>query len=113
MRYLAALAALLFSVSAFAFTESITVTWNDPGTEDSFQLQRSNTVCAGATGSTWSTVASPAQDVTSYNDTVQDDATYCYKVRAFKDGVFGPFSNTIEVAVPASLAALVINATLD
>lgn len=106
-KFLFTVIACLFAIPAFAFDESVTFSWTDPGTEDSFQVHRNASACASASANGWSMVDSPAADVLSFNDTVQDNATYCYKVRAIKDGIQGPFSAGVDIAVPASLAVIV------
>lgn len=113
MRFLFVILAALISVPAFAFNESVTISWNDPGTEDSFQVQRSATTCALANAGSWSTVASPTADVLTFTDTVQDNASYCYKVRPIKDGTQGPFSAGVDIDVPASLSAITVTAVLN
>jgi hypothetical protein len=113
MRFLFALAALLVSFSASAFDESVTISWNDPGTEDSFKVQRSDGACAQVNFNGWTTVASPAADVLSYVDTVSDDANYCYQVAGVKDGNTGPWSAGFDISVPASLGVITVSAVLN
>jgi len=113
MRFLAAVAVFLFSLSAFAFDETITVSWTDAGSEDSYQVQRNANTCALANVNSWTTIASPAADVLSFVDTVQDDADYCHRVRAIKDGVQGPWSVGVDINVPASLSAITVTTVLN
>ena len=101
----------LFAVPAFAFDEQVLVTWTDPGTEDSFDIQRQDSACGGT--APWNLIVTghPANDL-DYVDTVTDDASYCYRVRAVKDGQNGPWSAEFGIAVPASLAPITGSASL-
>jgi hypothetical protein len=102
----------LVSSTAFAFTENVTVSWNDPGSEDSFALERFDAACAATNAMGWAVVATPAADVLSYQDTVADGKTYCYRIKAVKNGINGPYSPLHEVVVPASIAPLSISSVV-
>lgn len=108
-----AIALMGFSVSGFAFDESVKVSWSDAGTEDGYNVQVNASTCAAANLNNWSTVATPAADVLSVDVTVQDDATYCFRVQPVKNGQTGNWTTGGEIAVPASLAAQTIQSSLN
>ncbi|MBD0324029.1 MAG: metallophosphoesterase, partial [Aldersonia sp.] len=75
----------------------ITLAWTDTaGDESGFQLQRS------ADNVTFTTIATPGPNVTSYSDAgLKRNRTYYYRVRAFKSGsptLYSAFSNTLRAS---------------
>jgi len=105
------------SVSVISATQ-INLSWTNVSNESSYQLQRSTN------GLSWTTIATPSVDNTSYNDTGLTASTlYYYRVKAvgngstFLDSGYGSGSGTTSstsstpLSTPLSFAATVISST--
>lgn len=100
----------LFSVSAFAFNDTVRVQWNDAGGEDSYQVERKDAACADP--GTFNPIAAKPANVVAHIETVPADATYCYRVRAGIGGEYGPWFEA-EFYVPSPLNALTVSVGLE
>ncbi|HDQ70543.1 MAG TPA: hypothetical protein ENN19_00415, partial [Chloroflexi bacterium] len=68
--------------------DRINLNWQDNSTgEDGFQIQRQ------IDGGSWANLATVGTGVTSYSNTGLSPATYCYRVRSYKDGLNSDWSN--------------------
>lgn len=110
-KILAILAGFLFAIPAFAFDETITVSWSDAGAEDSYVVARADSTCVAA--QVFNVIARPVADVLSLVDAVSDNADYCYRVKAVKNGQEGPWSAGFDVNVPAALSDITVTAVLN
>ena len=109
-KFILAVALSLFSVSAFAFTDTVRVQWNDAGSEDEYQVERKDAACADP--GSFVPVATKAANTVAHIETVTADATYCYRVRAGIGGEYGPWFEA-EFYVPSPLAALSVVVSLE
>lgn len=105
------------SVSVISSSQ-INVSWTNVANETGYQLQRS------LNGLSWTTIATPGVNVTTYNDTGLSASTlYYYRIKAVGNGTsyldsgYGSGSGTTSsssatpLSTPTSFAATVISAT--
>jgi len=79
---------LLIASSLFA-AATMTLTWIDnSNNEDGFKIERKT----GQSGA-FAEIAQTAADVATYADTVSDNQTYCYRLKAFNAAGDSPYSN--------------------
>jgi C1A family cysteine protease/predicted secreted protein len=91
------------TAAAISFSQ-INLTWNDnANNETGFKIERS------PDGTTWTQIATPAANVTTYSDTgLAASTTYYYQVRAYNGAGDSAYSNTADAttqALPAPPAA--------
>ncbi|MEP7079832.1 MAG: PA14 domain-containing protein [Ginsengibacter sp.] len=89
-------------------TSSVSMTWSDrSSTETGFQIWRATSL-----NGTYSLVASPGINATSYTDNTVVPGIYYYKVRAKLNTTYSAYSNIAKVYVASSIVLLNLNANV-
>ncbi len=77
---------------------SVRLNWNDTSTnEEGFAIERA--VKSGNNWGAYSQIATVGANSTTYTNTGVSKKSYRYRVRAYRNGVYGPYSNVAEITV--------------